>query len=83
MASKDFTSKLDKNLGNLRDDKNGTMNAKEFKQVLVSLGKRDINEEQAKKMLSDHDLSHDGVIQWNEFLEVSYKGVNVYRCSRS
>ena len=33
-------------------DKNGTMNADEFKQVLNDLGKRDITEDQVKDMLA-------------------------------
>jgi Ca2+-binding EF-hand superfamily protein len=36
-------------------DKNGTMNAQEFKQVLVDLGKRDVTDEQVKTMLSEVD----------------------------
>ena len=51
-------------------DKNGTMNAQEFKQVLVDLGKRDVTDEQVKTMLSEVDKNGDSVIQWNEFLEV-------------
>lgn len=51
-------------------DKNGTMNAAEFKQVLVDLGKRDVTDEQVKKMLSEVDKNNDSVIQWNEFVEM-------------
>ena len=51
-------------------DKNGTMNAQEFKQVLVDLGKRDVTDEQVGKMLAEVDKNGDSVIQWNEFLEV-------------
>lgn len=51
-------------------DKNGTMNAAEFKQVLLDLGKREITDEQVKTMLQEVDKNHDSVIQWNEFLEV-------------
>jgi Ca2+-binding EF-hand superfamily protein len=52
-------------------DKNGTMNAEEFKQVLVDLGKRDVTEDQVKEMLSQVDRNNDKVIQWEEFLDVS------------
>jgi hypothetical protein len=51
-------------------DKNGSMNATEFKQVLVDLGKRDVTDDQVKSMLAEVDKNNDSVIQWNEFLEV-------------
>lgn len=51
-------------------DKNGTMNAQEFKQVLLDLGKRDVTDDQVKTMLAEVDKNNDSVIQWNEFLEV-------------
>lgn len=51
-------------------DKNGTMNATEFKQVLVDLGHRDVSDAQVQKMLKEVDKNGDSVIQWNEFLDV-------------
>ena len=51
-------------------DKNGTMNATEFKQVLVDLGKRDVTDDQVKSMLAEVDKNKDSVIQWNEFLDM-------------
>jgi len=36
-------------------DKNGTMNALEFKQVLKDLGKREVTDEQVRAMLSEVD----------------------------
>lgn len=51
-------------------DKNGTMDAKEFKQVLKDLGKRDVTDDQVTTMLQDVDKNGDSVIQWNEFLEM-------------
>ena len=51
-------------------DKNGTMDAKEFKQVLVDLGRRDVTDVQVKSMLAEVDKNNDSVIQWGEFLEV-------------
>ncbi len=51
-------------------DKNGTMNAAEFKQVLVDLGKRDVTDQQVSGMLAEVDKNNDSVIQWNEFLEM-------------
>lgn len=52
-------------------DKNGTMNAQEFKQVLVDLGKRDVTDTQVLEMLKQVDRNNDNVIQWSEFLDVS------------
>ena len=46
------------------------MNAAEFKQVLVDLGKRDVTDQQVSGMLSEVDKNNDSVIQWNEFLEM-------------
>lgn len=46
------------------------MNATEFKQVLVDLGKRDITDAQVQEMLKQVDRNNDNVIQWTEFLEV-------------
>lgn len=56
-------------------DKNGTMDAKEFKQVLKDLGKRDVTDEQVKGLLAEVDKNGDSVINWNEFLEVGYSMV--------
>ena len=52
-------------------DANGTMNADEFKQVCVDLGKRDVTDEQVTEMLAQVDRNHDKVIQWAEFLAVT------------
>ena len=52
-------------------DKNGTMDMKEFKQVLKDLGKRDVTEEQVAKMMAEHDQNKDSVLAWSEFLEVN------------
>ena len=52
-------------------DKNGTMDATEFKTVLKDLGKRDVTDEQVKGLLAEVDKNNDSVINWNEFLEVS------------
>ena len=51
-------------------DKNGHMDAKEFKQVLKDLGKRDVTDEQVTGLLAEVDKNGDSVIGWNEFLEV-------------
>jgi Ca2+-binding EF-hand superfamily protein len=52
-------------------DKNGTMDLNEFKQVLKDLGKRDITDEQATKMMAEHDTNKDHKLGWSEFLEVN------------
>lgn len=68
-------------------DKNGTMDIKEFKQVLKDLGKRDVTEDQVAKMMSSHDQNQDGTLSWTEFLEVRRILIvnmeNGYRCSSS
>lgn len=51
-------------------DKNGTMNAEEFKQVLADLGKRDVTDQQVMEMLAQVDRNNDKVIQWEEFIDV-------------
>lgn len=43
-------------------DKNGNMNVTEFKKLLVGLGKKEINDEQCKNMIAEHDLNKDGKI---------------------
>ena len=51
-------------------DKNGTMNASEFKQVLVDLGKRDVTDQQVTSLMKEVDKNNDSTFDWNEFLEV-------------
>lgn len=51
-------------------DKNGTMDASEFKTVLKDLGKRDVTDDQVKSLLAEVDKNNDSVINWTEFLEV-------------
>jgi Ca2+-binding EF-hand superfamily protein len=46
------------------------MNAAEFKQVLVDLGKRDVTDQQVLEMLKQVDRNNDNVIQWVEFIDV-------------
>jgi len=51
-------------------DKNsdGTMDAKEFKNIMIDLGYRKTTDEDAMKMLTSHDKNQDGVISWTEFV---------------
>ena len=58
-------------------DKNGTMNASEFKQVLVDLGKRDVTDQQVTSLMKEVDKNNDSTIDWNEFLEVKPPHNNV------
>ena len=67
-------------------DRNGYMSEKEFKNVLIDLGRRDVTDEQVKEMLNEADENKDGVLQWSEFIEVPLlfiKCANVNRCSAS
>jgi Ca2+-binding EF-hand superfamily protein len=58
------------------------MNAQEFKQVLLDLGKREVTDDQVKIMLAEVDKNKDSVIQWDEFLEVSSMLIKLCRCSK-
>jgi hypothetical protein len=58
-------------------DKNGTMDMKEFKQVLKDLGKRDVTEETVSKMMAEHDQNKDSTLSWTEFLEVLINLLNL------
>lgn len=53
-------------------DKNndGTMDASEFKNIMIDLGYRKTTDADVQKMLSDHDKNQDGVISWTEFVEM-------------
>jgi Ca2+-binding EF-hand superfamily protein len=59
-------------------DKNhdGTMDAKEFRNIMIDLGYRKTTDEDVQKMLTSHDKNSDGVISWSEFLimMIGFKG---------
>ena len=59
-------------------DKNGdgTMDAGEFKNIMVDLGHRKTTDEDAMNMLKKHDKNSDGVISWTEFvlMMIEFKG---------
>ena len=59
-------------------DKNGdgTMDCKEFKNIMIDLGHRKTTEEDAQKVLTQHDKDNDGVISWTEFIlmMIAFKG---------
>ena len=51
-------------------DKNGSMSEKEFKLVLIDLGRRDVTDQQVKEMLDEADENGDGKLQWGEYVNV-------------
>jgi len=51
-------------------DGNGTMDVKEFSSVLGNLGHSDVSPEQVQKLLKKVDKNDDGVIEWEEFLDM-------------
>mmetsp|Transcript_7936 Transcript_7936/g.13319 ORF Transcript_7936/g.13319 Transcript_7936/m.13319 type:complete len:200 (+) Transcript_7936:17-616(+) len=51
----------------------GTMDQKEFKNILIDLGYRKITDEKVKEMLADQDKNGDGVISWEEFVDMMVK----------
>jgi Ca2+-binding EF-hand superfamily protein len=74
--SYDFTFEQKKNLGpeeqtamirafkNYDLNKDGTMDEKEFKNILIDLGQRKITDAEVKSILDSHDTNRDGVISW-------------------
>jgi Ca2+-binding EF-hand superfamily protein len=46
------------------------MSEKEFKLVLIDLGRRDVTDEQVKQMLDEADENGDGKLQWGEYVNV-------------
>lgn len=59
-------------------NKDGTMDEKEFKNIMIDLGERKTTDESAAAMLAANDSNRDGRIQWNEFLDmmIRVKGTN-------
>lgn len=59
-------------------DKNGdgTMDCKEFKNIMIDLGHRKTTDADAQAMLTKHDKNSDGVISWTEFvlMMIAFKG---------
>ena len=74
--SYDFTFEQKKNLGpeeqtamirafkNYDLNKDGTMDEKEFNNILIDLGQRKITDAEVKSILDSHDTNRDGVISW-------------------
>ena len=74
--SYDFTFEQKKNLGpeeqtamirafkNYDLNKDGTMDEKEFKNILIDLGQIKITDAEVKSILDSHDTNRDGVISW-------------------
>ena len=59
-------------------NKDGTMDAGEFKQVLKDLGHSEVKPEQVEEVLKKVDKNNDSKIDWFEYLEMfsSIKGGN-------
>ncbi len=49
----------------------GAMNAAELLQCLRAMGESLITPEEVKQIIKEFDTDNSGVIEWNEFLEVS------------
>jgi hypothetical protein len=81
----EFTFDQKKNLGpeersalirsfkNYDTNKDGVMDEKEFKNIMIDLGYRKITDEEVQNMLASHDSNKDGVIQWSEFVDMMGK----------
>ena len=48
-------------------NKDGHIDEKEFKNVLIDIGYRKITDQKVAEMLSEQDRNQDGVIDWHEF----------------
>jgi hypothetical protein len=66
-------SALIRSFRNYDTNKDGVMDKKEFKNIMIDLGYRKITDEEVEKMLSSHDQNQDGVIQWAEFVDMMGK----------
>lgn len=55
---------------NYDHNKDGVMDEKEFKSIMIDMGHRKITDEEVEKMLSSHDKNRDGVISWTEFVDM-------------
>lgn len=51
-------------------DNSGKMDKKEFKQLLISLGLRDITDDQVADVIAQVDTNSDGEISWDEFVDM-------------
>jgi len=46
------------------------MDQAEFKNIMIDLGYRKITDDKVKEMLAAQDQNNDGVISWNEFIDM-------------
>ena len=51
-------------------NKDGTIHQTEFKQILADMGRKDISQEQLEEKFKEYDLDGDGVLNWEEFVEM-------------
>ena len=61
------------NFKNYDKDANGTIEKGEFGQVLKDMGYDEVSEEKLAEMFSNVDLNKDGVVDWEEFLNIMDK----------
>lgn len=66
-------SQLIRNFRNYDKNGDGTMDAKEFKKIMIDLGYRKITDDAVQEMLTANDKNHDGVISWSEFVDMQVK----------
>jgi len=54
------------------------MDESEFKAIMIDMGHRSTTDAEAEKMIKENDSNADGVIAWNEFVDmmVKMKGTN-------
>jgi hypothetical protein len=54
------------------------MDESEFKSIMIDMGHRKTTDEDAQAMIKENDSNADGVIAWNEFVDmmIKMKGVN-------
>ena len=62
-----------KAFNNYDTNKDGVMDEKEFKNIMVDLGHRKITDDDCKNMLKENDTDKDGVISWKEFVDMMAK----------
>ncbi len=55
-------------------NQDGTIHQDEFKQVMIDIGRRDIQKDQLQEKFKSFDLDNDGVLNWTEYLEM-FKGI--------
>ena len=67
-----------KSFNNYDKNKDGHMDESEFKSIMIDMGHRKTTDADAAAMIKENDQNADGVIAWNEFVDmmVKMKGSN-------